>query len=202
MPLAVYNLIRKVKKLQSMGKDYYGILNVSRKATEDEIKKAYKKAALKWHPDRNQSNLDEANIKFKEISEAYEVLSDSNKRTIYDTYGEDGLKAGGPTSQHSSAQQQDEYPSQFGRGGPGGQTFSFSTSGNPGFMPSNPDDIFKHFFASMGGDPFSQGSPDMFSGQRRSFDSGNQMGSHQPKRPSEVVKINLPVSLEVKSKLL
>lgn len=62
------------------GKDYYAILGVSRDASQDELKKAYRKKAIRWHPDKNPDNLEEANEKFKDISEAYEVLSDSQKR--------------------------------------------------------------------------------------------------------------------------
>ncbi|XP_043494351.1 dnaJ homolog subfamily B member 6-like isoform X1 [Polistes fuscatus] len=64
--------------------DYYRILEVQRTATSNDIKKAYRKLALKWHPDKNPENLDEANKKFKEISEAYEVLIDDAKRRTYD----------------------------------------------------------------------------------------------------------------------
>ncbi|XP_037918255.1 dnaJ homolog subfamily B member 6 isoform X2 [Hermetia illucens] len=65
--------------------DYYKVLEVSRTATEAEIKKAYRKLALKWHPDKNPDKPEEANRRFKEISEAYEVLSDEHKRKIFDT---------------------------------------------------------------------------------------------------------------------
>ena len=58
------------------GKDYYEILELPKNATESDIKKAYRKLALKWHPDKNPDNLQDAEIRFKEISEAYEVLSD------------------------------------------------------------------------------------------------------------------------------
>jgi len=75
-----------------MGKDYYQILGVSKGAADDEIKKAYRKLALKYHPDKNKSAG--AEEKFKEVAEAYEVLSDKKKRDIYDKYGEDGLKGG------------------------------------------------------------------------------------------------------------
>jgi len=77
-----------------MGKDYYAILGVSRDANETELKAAYKKLALKWHPDRNLNNKEEAEAKFKEIAEAYEVLNDTKKRQIYDQVGEEGLKGG------------------------------------------------------------------------------------------------------------
>ena len=73
------------------GKSYYDILQVSKGASEEQIKRAYRKLALKYHPDKNQGN-EEANKKFAEISNAYEVLSDSEKRNIYDRYGEEGLK--------------------------------------------------------------------------------------------------------------
>ena len=72
------------------GKDYYKILGIARTATEDDIKKAYRKMALRFHPDKNKSAG--AEEKFKEIAEAYEVLSDKRKRDIYDKYGEEGLK--------------------------------------------------------------------------------------------------------------
>jgi molecular chaperone DnaJ len=75
-------------------KDYYNILGVSRDATQEEIKRAYRRLALKYHPDRNPGNK-EAEEKFKEISEAYEVLSDPEKRAIYDAYGYSGLKSSG-----------------------------------------------------------------------------------------------------------
>ncbi|XP_016985998.1 dnaJ homolog subfamily B member 6 isoform X1 [Drosophila rhopaloa] len=64
--------------------DYYKVLDLPRSATDSEVKKAYRKLALKWHPDKNPDNLDEANKRFHELSEAYEVLSDARKRRVYD----------------------------------------------------------------------------------------------------------------------
>ncbi|GFZ04550.1 DNAJ heat shock family protein [Actinidia rufa] len=73
------------------GKSYYDILQVQKGASDEQIKRAYRKLALKYHPDKNQGN-EEANKKFAEINNAYEVLSDSEKRSIYDRHGEEGLK--------------------------------------------------------------------------------------------------------------
>jgi molecular chaperone DnaJ len=77
-----------------MARDYYEILSVGRSAGGSEIKKAYRKLAMKYHPDRNPDDK-EAEAKFKECTEAYEVLSDDKKRQIYDAYGHDGLKNSG-----------------------------------------------------------------------------------------------------------
>ncbi|MGH0168453.1 UNVERIFIED_CONTAM: hypothetical protein FKN15_054720 [Acipenser sinensis] len=76
------------RELIAMGKDYYRMLGVPSGSNEDEIKKAYRKMALKFHPDKNKDP--NAEDKFKEIAEAYEVLSDPKKRSIYDQYGEEG----------------------------------------------------------------------------------------------------------------
>jgi len=76
-------------------RDFYEVLAISRTASVDEIKTAYRKAALKWHPDRNPENKSEAEVKFRECTEAYSVLSDQQKRQIYDTYGHAGLSSAG-----------------------------------------------------------------------------------------------------------
>ena len=77
-----------------MSIDYYETLFVNRNSSAGEIKKAYRKLAMKYHPDRNPDDK-EAEEKFKSCTEAYEVLSDEKKRKIYDTYGHDGLKNSG-----------------------------------------------------------------------------------------------------------
>jgi molecular chaperone DnaJ len=84
-------------------RDFYEVLGVSRTASVEEIKSSYRKAALKWHPDRNPENKEEAEVKFRECTEAYSVLSDQQKREVYDTYGHAGLSgAGGGVDFHST----------------------------------------------------------------------------------------------------
>ncbi|XP_029444364.1 dnaJ homolog subfamily B member 6 isoform X2 [Rhinatrema bivittatum] len=108
--------------------EYYDVLGVQRHASPEDIKKAYRKLALKWHPDKNPDNKEEAERRFKEVAEAYEVLSDSKKRDIYDKYGKEGLNGGGGGSHFDN-------PFEFG--------FTFR----------NPEDVFREFFG--GRDPFS-----------------------------------------------
>lgn len=123
-------------------RDYYDILGVSRDASKEEIKKAYRKLALQWHPDKNESP--EAEKKFKEINEAYEVLSDPKKRETYDQFGRAAFEPGAG----------------FGFRGPFTYTYTYKT-GSPfeglgfdfgGF--SDPFEIFEQFF---GGSPFRRG---------------------------------------------
>ena len=76
-------------------RDYYEVLGVSRTAAVEEIKSAYRKAALKWHPDRDPENKADAEVNFRECTEAYSVLSDPQKRQLYDTYGHAGLSSAG-----------------------------------------------------------------------------------------------------------
>lgn len=75
--------------------DYYAVLGVARDASDAEIKKAYRKEALKWHPDKNPDNKEEAEKNFKAVAEAYEVLSSPDKRAMYDRGGKDALNGGG-----------------------------------------------------------------------------------------------------------
>lgn len=115
--------------------DYYSVLGVSKDADEATLKKAYKKLALKWHPDRNLENKDAAEKEFKLISEAYQVLSDPKKKEIYDMYGEEGLKMGengGPAPGSGGG-----MPGGMPGGFPKGTTFSFSSGGPGGGCKSN-----------------------------------------------------------------
>lgn len=76
-------------------RDYYEVLGVAKNASPDEIKRAYRRMAIKHHPDKNPDNKKEAETKFKECAEAYEVLSDTEKRQRYDQFGHDGLRGAG-----------------------------------------------------------------------------------------------------------
>ena len=131
-----------------MGKDYYKILGVPHDATDEQLKKAYKKLALKWHPDRNKDNEKEATAKFQEIGEAYDVLSDPRKRQIYDQLGEEGLKAGmdGAAAGGGFPGGGGGFPGGFQSTGPNGTRFYFSGGGPGGFRNAN--DIFREFFGS------------------------------------------------------
>lgn len=133
-------------------RDFYEVLGVSKSATPEEMKKAYRKLALEWHPDRNKSP--EANDKFKEINEAYEVLSDPTKKQTYDQFGHSAFQPGAAGG-YGGAQ-----GNPFGGGfrqGPFSYSYS-STGGNPfeGFDFSDPFDIFEQFFG--GGFRQSQGA--------------------------------------------
>ena len=111
-----------------MPRDYYDILGVSKTATQEELKKAYRKLAVKYHPDKNPDNK-EAEGKFKEAAEAYSALSDPEKRQRYDQFGHDGLKQngfGGGGGFSGQGMSMDDIFSQFGNifgdafGGSGG----------------------------------------------------------------------------------
>ncbi|CAI5472964.1 unnamed protein product [Closterium sp. Yama58-4] len=134
-----------------MGIDYYGLLSVPKTATDDDLKKAYRKLAMKWHPDKNPDNKKAAEAKFKQISEAYEVLSDPEKRQIYDRYGEEGLKGGVPPPGAAGGTDGAGFPGGFPGGPGGGGGVRFHT-----FNPRNAEDIFAEFFG--GSNPFGGGS--------------------------------------------
>ncbi|KAI3466699.1 hypothetical protein Pfo_023362 [Paulownia fortunei] len=175
-----------------MGVDYYNILKVDKNANDDDLKKAYRKLAMKWHPDKNPNNKKEAEAKFKQISEAYEVLSDPQKRAIYDQYGEEGLKGQVPPPD---------------AGGPGGATF-FQTGAGPNvfrFNPRSANDIFAEFFGfsspfgGMGGGSGTRGGS-MFSGSMFGDDIFSSFGDSQPMssgpRKAPPIEQVLPCSLE------
>ncbi|MBV8151179.1 MAG: J domain-containing protein [Candidatus Eremiobacteraeota bacterium] len=123
-------------------KDYYKVLGVAKNAPEKDIKSAYRKLARKWHPDANPTNQHEAEEKFKEIQEAYEVLGDAEKRRKYDALGSDWQRAA------QQAEQQRRYRSQH-------EDFSsFFNQGNQGGAAGGPtgfSDFFDAFFSQMAG---------------------------------------------------
>ena len=108
-----------------MSKKYYDILEIKQDATEEDIKRSYKKLAVKWHPDKNPGKKEEAEAKFKEISEAYHVLSDPEKKDIYDKFGEEGLKNHGAGGGGGAGPSQDDiFQMFFGGRSPFGQQFN------------------------------------------------------------------------------
>jgi molecular chaperone DnaJ len=120
-------------------KDFYSVLEISKDAGPEEIKKAYRKKALAYHPDRNQGDP-KAEAKFKEVSEAYEVLSDENKRRVYDQYGEDGLKGFGGGGHPGGA------PHGFGSMEEALRTFMGAFGGSMGGGGGGGESIFESFF--------------------------------------------------------
>lgn len=133
-------------------KDYYDILGVDRSASSADIKSAYKKKALEWHPDRHKGEgKEEAEKRFKEINEAYQILSDSSKKSAYDQFGHDAFAPGGRGAAGGSP-----FAGGFtGQQGPFRYTYTSSTGGQgspfAGFDFGDPFDIFESFFGGGGG---------------------------------------------------
>eukprot|EP00930_Biecheleria_cincta_P055539 TRINITY_DN41857_c0_g1_i1.p1 TRINITY_DN41857_c0_g1~~TRINITY_DN41857_c0_g1_i1.p1 ORF type:complete len:358 (-),score=77.89 TRINITY_DN41857_c0_g1_i1:125-1198(-) len=89
------SLLQSAAATDAQKRDYYEILGIAKDADDAAIKRAYRKGALKWHPDKNPDNKEEAELKFREVAEAYEILSDKEKRAQYDKHGHDGPSGGG-----------------------------------------------------------------------------------------------------------
>ncbi|CAK0829651.1 unnamed protein product [Prorocentrum cordatum] len=132
--------------------DYYQVLGIARNASDDDIKKAYRKAALQWHPDKNPDNKERAEAMFKQVAEAYAVLGDPGKRSMYDAGGKDAVNGNGGGHDFGG----------FSRGGGGVDAFN----------------LFEQFFG--GRDPFAEMDAmfaDMHGAQRR---GGGQQGGRSP----------------------
>jgi len=153
--------------------DYYSILGLANNATKDDVKKAYKKLAKKWHPDKNPDNQEEATRRFKEVSEAYQVLVDDSKRRTYDREGKEGLN---PTGSKKNSYRDNNFnfprPEDFSYPDTdnirrhqefsdlGARRSRFRNNrrntepnfGHSTFMFKDPDEVFKDFFG--GTDPF------------------------------------------------
>ncbi|KAH3688816.1 hypothetical protein WICPIJ_000200 [Wickerhamomyces pijperi] len=167
----------------------YNRLGVSPDANENEIKKAYRKMALKYHPDKPTGDTE----KFKEISEAFDILSDQDKRAIYDQYGLEAARKGGPQFDPNAG---------FGGGGSGGAGGHPFGGGFGGFSAADASNIFEQFArgGGMGDDSGfhfqSGGSP--FGSAFGGFGGmgGGMGGGHYQEPEPEPVQINLPVTLE------
>lgn len=132
-----------------MTADYYDILEVAKTASKEDIKKSYRKLALKWHPDKNPDNQETATKKFKEISEAYEVLSDEKKRRMYDQYGREGVNGADTRNGHRQRGHRHRYQQDF----EGFEDFD-GVFGFPNFVFRDPNDVFREFFGGI--DPFEE----------------------------------------------
>ena len=134
--------------------DYYQILGVTKSSSADEVKRAYRKLALQYHPDRNKSK--EAEAKFKEVTKAYEVLSDPQKKQAYDQFGHAAFEQGAGQGPFGGAQGPFGGGARTGQYGPFSYTYSTSGDGGAGFDFggfSDPFEIFEQFFGG-GGSPF------------------------------------------------
>ncbi|CAK9808401.1 DnaJ protein homolog 1 [Anthophora plagiata] len=163
-----------------MGKDYYKILGISKNASDDDIKKAYRKLALKYHPDKNRSAG--AEEKFKEIAEAYEVLSDAKKREVYDKFGEEGLKGGAGSA----------------GGGGGGTTYTYH--GDPKatfaqfFGSASPFQAFFEFGTPIGNRVFTLHDDDMDIDDPLGPNSGR--GGNKDRAQDPAIEHDLYITLE------
>lgn len=195
-----------------MGKDFYKILGIGRTANDDEIKKAYRKLALKYHPDKNKAAG--AEERFKEVAEAYEVLSDKSKREIYDQYGEEGLQPGaggmpggapggfggmdhdgGQFTYHSNVDPRATFAQFFGNSNPFGMFFG--GSGGPGaamFGMDDDMDVFSQVQGQRMGGGGGGNAPGLGAFRSQSFNVHQSPRKERPQDPP--VEHDLYVSLE------
>lgn len=172
--------------------DYYQILGVTKSASEAEIKAAYRKKALEWHPDRNKDP--KASEKFKEVNEAYEVLSNPQKRQSYDQFGPSAFAQGGP-----SGSQYQQGPFQYTYRSYGG------AAGNPfeGMDFSDPFEIFEQFFGggfATGGSGRSRPRREVYSLQI-SFMEAMKGVEKQVQMGNKSMKIKIPAGVDSGSRV-
>ncbi|KAK1939538.1 protein with DnaJ domain, DNJ1/SIS1 family [Babesia divergens] len=155
-----------------MGRDYYAILGVNRGCSEAELKKAYRKLAMQWHPDKHPdpSSKQKAEEMFKNVSEAYDVLSDPEKKKIYDQFGEEGLKGMAGGHEHGAGAHQYVYTG------------------------VDPSELFKKFFGADRGFMFNSGFGDDLGGFGEAFGMPHPGKHRHQKSPN--YELDLPVTLE------
>jgi molecular chaperone DnaJ len=202
-----------------MARDFYSLLGVKRDATQAQIKKAYRKLARKYHPDVNPGDKN-AEAKFKELQQAYNVLSDKEKREIYDQVGHDAFIAGAQAAaQQGYGDMRDFFSGGAGQGaGPGGFTYTYTTAGSGGTPFGNVQDLFEQLFhqgygqqQSWQGSPFSPGKrrgavrqkgPDRQHALTITFEeafTGKQVTLKA--RDGETVKVNIPAGIDTGGKV-
>lgn len=158
-------------------KDYYQILGVERTASQRDIKKAFRKLAVKYHPDKNKSP--DAESTFRDIAEAHEVLSDEKKRRIYDMHGSDGLKDQAGFDGSSFTFNFNDFFKDFGFGGSG------SKHGFGSFFDDDDEDDSDSIFGNMFGNNMRDNSEDsMFPDHGFGFDFGNAFSGFQDSEDS------------------
>lgn len=185
--------------------DYYQILGVTKSATADEVKRAYRRLALQYHPDRNKTK--EALEKFKEVTKAYEVLGDAQKRQTYDQFGaaafaqgSGGQPGGGPFGGGGGQQGGPFGGAQGGQYGP--FTYTYSTGGNQGDFGgfADPFEIFEQFFGG-GGSPFGTRQRRAVYSITISFDDAVHGAEKQVSIDGKTQKVKIPAGVDSGSRI-
>lgn len=183
-------------------KDFYTTLGVSKNATEAELKSAYRRLARQYHPDVNKTP--EAEKKFKEISEAYQVLSDPNKRKTYDQFGSSAFE---PGSGMGAGAQGNPFGAGFNPFGQGGFSYSWSSNGGQGGF-ADPFDLFESIFGGGFADAFSQGFrrrqayqmdltfDEAINGVTKEVEIERYEGARGDKKVRERIKIKVPSGVD------
>lgn len=176
--------------------DYYQILGVDKKSDDNDIKKAYRKLAMKWHPDKQVNKTEaekkKAEDKFKRINEAYEILSDPKKRQQYDLMGNGAFRSGGGHGGYEFRNASDVFSSFFGGNNPFASFGGFETGGQDDGFGIFRDANGHGIRINIGG---SRGNPGIPS-QKNRRDSNFYYGNNAPKKKGDTKVIDIEVSLE------